>query len=205
MSNSWRFPTTTSQSPKGQGCHKCVGRDKTSEEFINQAREIHGNKYGYSNVDYKGSHIKVNITCPKHGDFPQTPNSHLNGQGCDKCNESKGEKLVDNILSKYEIEKIRPKRFSDCTNKPKEGVRCFILPFDFYLPKLNTCIEYDGEQHYRPVSRFGGEEAFKRQQIRDKLKNEYCKKNNIKLIRIPYTMSPEEVEMYLLKELGITK
>ena len=54
-----------------------------------------------------------------------------------------------------------------------------------------------------PVSTFGGVEAFERQKKRDKIKNQYCKKNGIKLIRIPYTMKKEEIEPYILKELGI--
>jgi protein-arginine kinase activator protein McsA len=48
--------------------------------------------------------------------------------------------------------------------------KCTQLPFDFYLPNLNTCIEYDGEQHYKPISTFGGEEGLRKQQLRDKIK-----------------------------------
>lgn len=59
--------------------------------------------------------------------------------------------------------------------------------FDFYLPNINTCIEYDGEQHFRPVEYFGGEDAFNRQIIYDNVKNEWCRKNGVNLIRIPYT------------------
>ena len=77
------------------------------------------------------------------------------------------------------------------------------LPFDFFIPSLNCLIEYDGEQHFRPVSRFGGEEGFEKLRQRDELKNQYSKKNGIKLIRIPYTMKNVEIEPYILKELGI--
>ena len=48
--------------------------------------------------------------------------------------------------------------------------------FDFYLPNINTCIEYDGEQHFLPVEYFGGEDAFNRQVTYDNIKNEWCKK-----------------------------
>ena len=61
------------------------------------------------------------------------------------------------------------------------------MPFDFYLPDLNIAIEYDGIQHYQPVVTFGGEEAFAELKLNDAFKTEYCYKNNIKLIRIPYT------------------
>ena len=60
------------------------------------------------------------------------------------------------------------------------------LRFDFYLPKYNICIEYNGVQHYKKVEIFGGDKAFEEQKKRDKLKREYCKKNNIKLIEIAY-------------------
>lgn len=77
-------------------------------------------------------------------------------------------------------------RFEDCKDTRS-------LPFDFYIKSKNICIEYDGEQHFIPI-RFNKNitqeemnEKFKSQQYRDKIKTEYCKNNNIKLIRIPYT------------------
>ena len=184
----------------GAGCPKCAGKNKSTEEFIKQAKEIQGDKYDYSEVDYKEARTKVKIICPKHGEFFQTPNQHLGGTGCPSCNESKGEKLINNLLNKNNIEQIRQKRFVDCTNKPAKGIQCVTLPFDFYLPTFNTIIEYDGQQHYVPV---WGEDALKRLQRLDKIRNQYCKRNGIKLIRIPYTMKKEEIEPYILKELGI--
>jgi len=71
---------------KGQGCPKCSGNTKlTIEEFIKRSEEIHGNKYDYSEVEYKNAFTKVKIICPKHGEFEQGPNNHLQGQGCPKC------------------------------------------------------------------------------------------------------------------------
>jgi hypothetical protein len=57
----------------------------TTSQFIAKAKSIHGDKYDYSKVKYEKSSIKVCITCPKHGEFWQTPNSHLSGKGCLKC------------------------------------------------------------------------------------------------------------------------
>jgi Zn finger protein HypA/HybF involved in hydrogenase expression len=194
------------QNPKphlnGAGCPKCAGFNKTSDDFIEQSKKIHGDKYEYFKVNYSSARNKVIITCPIHGDFLQEPLNHLNGAGCPSCNESKGEKLINKILVQNNIELIRQKRFIDCTNQLK-GRSCNQLPFDFYLPNLNTCIEYDGEQHFKPVIRFGGEDGFIRVQKSDKLKNQYCKKNGIKLIRIPYTMKKEDIEPYILQELGL--
>jgi len=90
------------QSPKDhlsgkEGCKKCYSKriSSNTEDFIKKAQKIHflydedGNKipkYTYDNVDYKGALRMVNITCPLHGDFPQTPNNHLAGyEGCDTC------------------------------------------------------------------------------------------------------------------------
>lgn len=70
-----------------------MSKKVTTEDFIRRAKEIHGDKYDYSKVDYKCSREKVIISCRKHGDFLQTPNSHLGGTGCMKCaNELTGDR-----------------------------------------------------------------------------------------------------------------
>lgn len=70
----------------GSGCPECFGkRNLTTAGFIEKAKAVHGKKYDYSKVDYKSTHQKVLITCLSHGDFEQTPGSHLSGNGCPKC------------------------------------------------------------------------------------------------------------------------
>lgn len=75
----------------GQGCVKCYNEKRHSilslntDVFIERSRKIHGEKYGYDNVEYKNGHTKVCIICPKHGKFWQAPNNHLRGCGCPKC------------------------------------------------------------------------------------------------------------------------
>ena len=69
----------------GKGCPKCIGRNKTTEEFIEQAKKVHGGRYSYNKVEYNGACVKVCIICPEHGEFWQTPDSHLRGSGCPKC------------------------------------------------------------------------------------------------------------------------
>ena len=79
----------------GHGCPECakVSRnEKLSsgfDKFLKKAKEIHGDKYDYSKVDYVNSSTKVCIICPKHGEFWQTPHAHLNGLGCKKCGVEK--------------------------------------------------------------------------------------------------------------------
>jgi very-short-patch-repair endonuclease len=66
------------------------------------------------------------------------------------------------------------------------------LPFDFYIPEFNMCIEYDGEQHFKAVDYFGGEDGLKIRQIHDRIKTDYCNSNNILLLRIRYDENIEE-------------
>ena len=173
------FKQTPYSHLNGNGCPKCIGRNKTTNEFIKESKEIHGDKYDYSLTEYIKHIKKIKIICTKHGIFEQTPHNHLSGFGCIKCNESKGELEIRKILENNNIKYISQKRFEKCKN-------INILPFDFYLPNLNLCIEYDGEQHYKPINYFGGKKEFKNIQIRDQIKNKYCKNNNIKLLRIKY-------------------
>lgn len=113
-----------------------------------------------------------------------------------------GELLIESLLNKNNIKYVKQHKFLDCDNK-RMGSACKKLPFDFYLENKNAVIEYDGIQHFTSNKFFGGDEGFLRRKQLDKIKNQYCKKNGIKLIRIPYTMKKEEIEPYILKELGI--
>jgi hypothetical protein len=71
---------------RGNGCSECSGKAKlTTKKFIEKAREVHNNKYDYSKVEYKSNTTKVCIICPEHGEFYQTPNTHLRGSGCPRC------------------------------------------------------------------------------------------------------------------------
>lgn len=152
---------------------------KTTEEFILDGNLIHNSKFNYDKTIYMKTNIKLIITCPIHGDFEQTPNSHLNGKGCPSCKESSGEREVVKCLNKMDINFIRQKKFDDCKN-------IFPLPFDFYIASARTLIEFDGQQHFEPVEIFGGIEAYNKLKINDKIKNDYCEENYINLIRIRY-------------------
>jgi Zn finger protein HypA/HybF involved in hydrogenase expression len=167
---------------KSIGCPECtMDRFRLStKDFIIRSNIIHNNKYIYSeNINFKSNKEKVKIKCEYHGIFKQRVDSHLNGQGCPSCKDSKGELVVRNYLLNNNIEFESQKKFIDCVYQNE-------LKFDFYLPEYNTCIEYNGKQHYIPINYFGGEKSFKYQLIRDKIKSEYCENNNIKLIIIKY-------------------
>ena len=107
-----------------------------------------------------------------------TPAMLKSNQGCPVCDESKGEKAIRTYLEKNNIEFIQEYRFDDCKYK-------YTLPFDFYIPKYNLCIEFDGIQHFEARDYFG-KEIFEETRNRDKIKNKFCERNGISLLRIPY-------------------
>lgn len=165
----------------GIGCSKCSNKHKHNiKSFIDKSREVHGDKYIYDFVNYKNNKTHVKIICPKHGEFMVRPDNHIiSKDGCPVCSESVGEREISLFLIKNNIEFERYKIFKNCKHINS-------LPFDFYLPDMNICIEYDGKQHFEPIKWFGGEESLIKQKLRDEIKNQYCKDNDIKLIRIRY-------------------
>lgn len=194
----------------GQGCPICRYEKSGSknrmrvQDFIDIANQIHDGKYNYDKVIYKNGITNVIITCPIHGDFKSKPANHIHRKsGCPYCQESKGEKMIASILDDLEIVYEREKKYTDCTNQ-KKGKSCRRLPFDFYIPKYNTIIEYDGEQHFRSVDAWGGDKKFINRQMLDKFKNDFCLKNNIKMIRIPYEMKQPDIVDLFIREFNIS-
>jgi superfamily II DNA or RNA helicase len=106
----WQIP---SNHLHGYGCPKCSGKNRTTEDFIAEARKIHGDKYDYSKVEYVNTKTKVCIICPEHGEFWQNPCDHLIGKGCPKCsgvNKSNTEEFVKKAKEihgdKYDYSKV---------------------------------------------------------------------------------------------------
>lgn len=253
----------------GHGCPSCAGvKEKTTDEFIVNARKIHGNKYDYSNVIYINAKEKVKIKCLECGQyFEQTPNSHLSGQGCPTCGikhrnqkitlpldvwieRSKKTHSIEYDYSRVHFNRVLEKVWIKCPNhgwflqeakahmngdncplcscvsKGEEMIAFFLdengvdyvrqhkvanenlfckntnLLIDFYVPSFNLFIEYNGRQHYEPVERFGGQDAYMKQKERDIALKQYCKKHNIRLVEIPYT-EYRNIEDIIKKELKI--
>lgn len=237
----------------GKGCRECAKLAVSAklthsvEDFVIKAKAKHGSRYDYSQTEYKAAKEKVAIRCRVHGVFFQMPVNHCNGQGCPACAKtfrgrkrmlgndvflaraashgdwyefltnykgaskdilvlckrcgsehwqpasciiaghgckscrmSIGEKRIVNFLRKHNI---------DFTHQwtPDGGIfGARGKSFDFMV-SCGLIIEFDGRQHFEPVPRFGGEQAFELQKIRDGDKNRWAKENNKHLIRIPYT------------------
>lgn len=157
-----------------KGCHKCGNTKKlTQKEFIEQTKLIHGNKYDYSKVNYKNNKTKVCIICPEHGEFFQTPNSHITkNSGCPKCNISLLEYEIMGELDKNQYNYI-------FQYKSKWMKR---QSLDFYLTDYNISIECQGRQHFESIDFFGGKNGLIDSMKRDKKKYDKCIENNVKLL-----------------------
>ena len=190
----------------GQGCPKCRyiksanSKRGKIDQIIEKFHKVHNNKYTYREIEKYISRLttKIEITCPHHGIFIQPIDRHYNGHGCPTCKSSKGELMIIKILEKYNIDYINEYSFKDL--KKEDSTKP--LRFDFYLPKYNICIEYDGRQHFEEIN---GRESLDIIKFRDNLKNNYCIKNNIKLLRLNYMMENygENELLAFIKDLGI--
>lgn len=176
------------------GCRQCGYKRSNLEDFIKKAKEIHGDKYDYTKSVFTGYNKKINILCKHHGEFNQNANNHTQGSGCPSCKMSKGEERITEILKNAGIKYEQQKKFKGCVNK-------ISLRFDFFLPDLNTVIEFHGKQHYMAVDYFGGEEGFRLRKKRDQIKKNWCEKNNITYIEIPYNCN---IEAKLVNSLNLT-
>ena len=170
----------------GARCRKCFldalaeAKRKTTEQFIADAVEVHGGLYDYSLVDYFDGDHKVDIVCESHGVFQQRPVDHLNRAGCPKCSSSRAERIIALLLDGAGVDYVEQHRFEDCCDK-------LPLPFDFYLPKQNLLIEYDGQQHFEPVAPWGGMDKLEVTQRHDAIKSRFAFDHGYRLIRILYT------------------
>lgn len=180
------IPDTILNNPNSVGCPRCAGRGRVSEkEYANRVSKTN-NLVEYIG-GFCGMEKHANFKCVKCGyEWHTTAASILQGKACPRCRMSHGAVKIEQYLKNHNITYEREYRFDDCKNERP-------LPFDFFVPTLNMCIEYDGEQHFMPV-RFGKNETdehvekkFASQKVNDDIKTNYCHENNINLVRIPYT------------------
>ena len=192
---------------RGHKCFECsyeirFDNMRHSPEYVaNKINSINNNillnAEDYKNATFRNLRIKCNcgnIFCTSFSNYVK---KEVNS--CFSCSnkESKGEKRIRELLLKHNIKFIQEKRFDDCRDiKP--------LPFDFYLEDYNFIIEFDGRQHFEAVY---NEENFNITQRHDKIKNQYCRDNNIVLLRIPYWESScmEDLILEKFKTLNINK
>ena len=181
------------------GCIYCKGLGRTKESF---QKELNDNKRDIDIIGFD-SYSNIKAKCNKCGYIWNTSGVNLtSGHGCPKCNKSKYEKVVENILIDNHICYIPQFKFDDCRDINP-------LPFDFYITEYKTLIEVDGQGHYYPVNFMGmsNEDAIKSFEntiIHDSIKNEYCKNHNYNLLRIPYYFFDDkqiDIEQYILRNI----
>jgi len=201
-----QFYITPNRHLQGHGCISCgLQRAKDKNQKIVEERaktieadiiSIHNDRINCDKLIYKGNKIKSLFGCnvnEEHGYWSATTNDILSGCGCPKCNSSKGEVKISDTLKSLGIKFVQQKTFKECRFKNP-------LKFDFYIPKYNMCIEYDGRQHFEPIDLFEGEEGFVKTQKRDVIKNKFCQENGIRLLRIPCT-EKDNIEQILIENL----
>jgi hypothetical protein len=187
------------------GCSKCARistaakhKERGYKTFVERSKQAFGHLYDYSNVEYKGAHIPVEIICQKHGSFWQTPANHYSGHHCSQCAHenrpiSLGENAISEWLTEAKLVFQREKIFPDLSN-PETGRE---LRYDFYVPDHSLLIEFDGEHHFEPIR--GDVERFEKIQRLDAIKNEYAERNGITLLRIS---DRSQIARVLENELG---
>lgn len=171
---------------EGKYCQKCHIRDISGQKFgkLTAIKHLGTNQY-------RQSEWLCQCDC---GNTTIVTLSHLLYGGtisCGKCVSSRGEIRLMELLNKLNIPYIPQKTFENCRFIDTNA----LAKFDFYLPNNNVLIEYDGEQHFQEVKNW---ESLEKVQARDAYKNQWCKENNIPLIRIPYTDYTRLSEEYLL-------
>jgi len=129
---------------KGCGCPKCVDNVKNStQEFIEKAQEIHGDKYNYSLVQYENNNTKIKIICPVHGIFEQIPRNHTSlEQGCPKCAGVYEKQYYTNNIPVYDTytKQLSPYGVSCRRNKEDKNileVKCMYCD-RWYIPTLSS-------------------------------------------------------------------
>lgn len=182
-----KFEQTPKDHLSGCGCSKCYSERRkkiriSTDDFIQRAKKIHGDKYDYSNAVYNGAINYVNIICPEHGEFWQKPNDHLRGVGCFQCG------CKYNLTEKEVLEALR--------TKYKNIIYQYKPPFlhgktsaqsiDFFLPDYNVGIEYHGRQHFIPIPKFGGDEGFEKTKERDYRKHQKCQENGLTIYYLTF-------------------
>ncbi len=162
----------------GQGCPKCNGRERTTEEAVKILKYIYKDQYDFSRFNYINSTKKSWVKCNKHNEwFLESFHSlktNKKRKCCRKEWQSNANLYIKDLLDNWKIDNKPEYIFKDCKYIKD-------LKFDFYIPQKNIVIEYQGEWHY-----FDFKNNLKIQQIRDQIKRDYCKSHNITEIEIPY-------------------
>ncbi|WP_019851516.1 zinc-ribbon domain-containing protein [Desulfitobacterium sp. PCE1] len=189
---------TFEASPKhvlaGHTCPVCgysrIGdlRRKTHEQYVEEVKALVGDEYRILG-EYKGDVARIrfeHVFCGR--EFSMRAGNFLQGVRCPHCAESKGEKIIYDFLVQNDYNFVREYRDKRCKHKR-------YLPFDFAVfdekEELKLLIEYDGELHYKVGRWADAQEKLASIKRSEKIKDEFCSRHGIALLRIPYTQFDE--------------
>ena len=188
------FKILASTFKKGGNCPEC-NLEKlrlSTKEFIEKAKEVHGDYYSYEKTNYINSSTKLIITCPKHGDFECLPLNHLKGCNCQKCAlenrvPSLGELIIENILLQHKIP--FKKQFELELPEIARSSNKVIIDFFIKYKGKQYFVEYNGLQHYQYIPFFyPTEEDFQKQLHRDISLRNFCEQHKDKVTLIEIKM-----------------
>ena len=180
---------------RGHKCRKCSyeqrGRNLAYdiENVKNNIESINGNTLlnPEEYTDTVTRNLRIRCSCGRVFTTSYTNYRKANVNRCPSCAQSisVAENKIMHYLDDQHISYVREKRFIDCRDKKA-------LPFDFYIPSRNLVIEYDGKHHYQPIQNRGSFETIIQH---DKIKDDYCKRNGIDILRIPYWDTKDMVKI----------
>jgi hypothetical protein len=178
--------------PSNHGCPKCSNRYSYTNKDIDE--KIQGRKIVRIG-DYIKDKVKILFKCLECNNMWMTrPDVILRGFGCPQCNCSNGESIIREVIKfKLKVDSIEYQKQIKWKDKR------FMV--DFYIERSSKkyIIEYNGRQHYEPVSVFGGQDRYVKQVLRDENLKEYCHQNSIIYVEIDGRQSPNKCAKYLLK------
>ena len=195
--------TRVAQTSLKHNVTQSCGCYKTDHAGEHSRTDLTGMHIGYltaiERITVPNAHTRYRCICDCGQETKVDGPNWLNGKtrscGCKRF-KSVGEEVIEDILTRNNISYYSQYRFNDCKNKRP-------LPFDFYLPDYNTCIEYQGEQHYKPIDWFEDtDDTFEARQIRDSIKRTYCNDNGISLLEIPYYYGKKRIESTIMNTLN---
>jgi glutaredoxin len=167
-----------------RGCPECAKKVRGKKRALKHEDFVDRVTLSNPNIEILGKYEinerRIKLRCKKCNTIwnPFPRDVYYSNNGCPYCKESKGERKIKLFLKERNVNFEFQKRFFDCKDRRT-------LPFDFYLPEYNMCIEYDGIQHFRKtgfVQKRGLDYIVKH----DKIKTDYCVRNNIRLLRLTY-------------------
>ena len=184
------------------GCIKCAKEFNIEQNIlnginrrstlINQFKQVHGNQYDYSLVNFNTKLQKIKIICNKHGIFEMYPSMHLRGEGCKYCNQ-------DKLNCERRLGELLKQKYPDIQIEQQYHSFLGRQSLDYYLPQCKLGIEYQGSQHFEENPYYEDERHnLEKRKLLDLQKYNKCKEHDIEIIYFTFSKQYEQ-ENYIGK------